>query len=263
MSQKGIVIVTRPLHQADDLAHTLAVAGFDVVRVPALAIFPALDTAPLRGALEHLERYALAVFVSPNAIDGALAELERAWPESVAIAVMGPGSLKKLAARGITSPPYRLFVPALGEHARFDSEALFAALDIGLLRQRRCLVVRGNGGRAWLIDTLVENGVKVDVVESYRRAPGEIEDSEKERLRSLMATAQTASIVVTSSEALAAIKTQFAEVDATRGVAWLMRQKIIASHARVAENATAAGFASVVLAGAGDDSVVRAIEWPG
>lgn len=257
-----VVLVTRPLGQAVGLVATLLESGFSAIEFPALSIGKVEDEAPLLEALATLERYALVVFVSPNAIDSVLAHLKVDWPEKVAIGVMGPGSAAKLAERGIAAPRYRVFSPAHGHEARFDSESLYEALDIGSLRGRRCVVFRGNGGRGWLIDTLVQNGVKVDVVQSYRRGLGQPSTGALEKVRALVAKKDPATLIVTSSEALNALKDQFRNMASEEGVSWLMRQKIVASHARVAENATAAGFARVVLAEPGDDALVRALEWP-
>jgi len=259
-SESRVALVTRPRGQAQTLVEKLTQAGIVVIEIPALSIEEVADKGPLVHALETLERYALVVFVSPNAIDSALVHLKGTFPKAVAIGVMGPGSAAKLAERGIAAPNYRVFMPAHGHEARFDSESLYAALDIGSLRGRRCLVIRGNGGRGWLIDTLVQNGVKVDVVQSYHRAPAFPDSTASAKVRELIEKKRSASVIVTSSEALKVLKNQFQAIEPKAGVSWLLRQEIIASHARVAENATAEGFANVVLADPGDDALVRAIE---
>ena len=74
-----LVVITRPQAQAHELAARVTALGRQIALFPLLDIQPLSDAAPLKLALSTLERYALVAFVSPNAIDAALAA-RRDWP---------------------------------------------------------------------------------------------------------------------------------------------------------------------------------------
>jgi uroporphyrinogen-III synthase len=69
------IVVTRPQAQAAPLAEAIAAAGGRPLVFPLLEISPAADPRPLAAAAERLADYALAVFISPNAVDYALPAL--------------------------------------------------------------------------------------------------------------------------------------------------------------------------------------------
>ena len=66
------VVVTRPQAQAAPLAEAIAAAGGLPLVFPLLEISPAADAQPLAEAVARLDEYAVAVFISPNAVDYAL-----------------------------------------------------------------------------------------------------------------------------------------------------------------------------------------------
>jgi len=105
-------VLTRPAGQSAALAARLARDGMDVFEFPLIEIAPVEDPLPLRDALATLERYALVVFVSPNAIDHGLAELSLPWPKAVPAAAIGPGSVAALARHGLAPPAIEVICPA-------------------------------------------------------------------------------------------------------------------------------------------------------
>ncbi|WP_240648073.1 fused uroporphyrinogen-III synthase HemD/membrane protein HemX [Pararobbsia silviterrae] len=351
-------MLTRPAGQSAALGAALRDAGCEVVDFPLIAITPVADSAPLDAALARLGDYALAVFVSPNAVNQAFARLRGAWPEHVPIAVVGPGSIAALAEHGVASPRYRIFAPdgasqqahtvmaqslaATGAvqaapvgvtpaastaspasvpassaaraadagtdaarvvssdsffaappdaqaHAdasaeadeaaaskvsastdapvdpdavRFDSETLIAALarDAGLesFAGKRVLLVRGDGGRELLADTLRARGADVDPVAAYRRSVPSPDPDALTRVRRWLADGG-ATWVVTSSEAVRNLETLAAiHFDETERAA-LHRAPWIVPHARIAETARACGFDRVTTGAAGDAALLRAV----
>ncbi|MBU6488715.1 MAG: fused uroporphyrinogen-III synthase HemD/membrane protein HemX [Burkholderiales bacterium] len=105
-------VLTRPPGQSAELAAALEREGIAAFDFPLIEIAGAEDAAPLRAALAALDRYALVVFVSPNAIERALDAVPGlAWPAAVPVAVVGPGSVAALARRGIAPPAYRVVAP--------------------------------------------------------------------------------------------------------------------------------------------------------
>ena len=274
------VIITRPAAQAEPLARCVAQAGFAPLVFPAIEIEPVEDEASLRAALGRLAQYRLAIFVSPNAIDQAFLHLRRhsthGWPESVPVAVMGPGSLRALTANGVATGTHRIFFPCSAANAeesgepesppstadrqQFDSESLLEQLDIEALRGGRVLIVKGNGGRPWLADRLTERGVLVDAVESYRRKRHVPNADERTAIRALLDARAKPIWLVTSSEAIGYLIESLREIGGEAAVAWLKTARWVVPHRRIGENATAAGITDVVLSGSGDRAIVQALE---
>ncbi|WP_307838116.1 fused uroporphyrinogen-III synthase HemD/membrane protein HemX [Burkholderia plantarii] len=136
-------VLTKPEGQSAALAAQLAAAGIDSLDFPLIDIAPAVDFGPLDAALARLDAYALVVFVSPNAIDRALARFGAIWPHSLPVGVVGPGSVAALARHGIAAPAHRVIAPGApapdglpesgagpddGE-PRYDSESLYAQIE--------------------------------------------------------------------------------------------------------------------------------------
>lgn len=272
------LIVTRPAQDAGPLIDALRARGRPVVALPVLAIQPADDPALLAATLARIDDYRLVVFVSPNAIRQSLAHRPAPWPCGTVIGVMGPGSVEALARLGIAAPDHRVISPASGALAtgegqgeRFDSEALFAALDavIGLTKgfAGRVLILRGNGGRAWFADRLRSLGIAVDEVAAYRRVRPEADADAQRALADLHASRAAAVFIVTSSEGIAnlvaiveAALTVDSTITADAARSWLFDCRILAPHRRIAEKAREGGFCAVTLCAPGDRGILAAIE---
>ena len=103
-------VLTRPDGQSAGLAGQLADAGCDVLEFPLIDIAALADPAPLEAAFAALADYALVIFVSPNAIDRALAHYGAIWPPALPIGVVGPGSVAALERHGVAAPAYRVIL---------------------------------------------------------------------------------------------------------------------------------------------------------
>jgi len=273
-------VLTRPAGQSAALAARLARDGMDVFEFPLIEIAPVEDPLPLRDALATLERYALVVFVSPNAIDHGLAELSLPWPKAVPAAAIGPGSVAALARHGLAPPAIEVICPAgadagearvkgagngNGDDAasqRFDSESLWAALEArfgeGGLAAKDVLIVRGDGGREWLAERLREAGANVQAVAAYRRRVPQASPDAWSRARALLAGVPHAWLV-TSSEGLRNLETMArAQLPAAEFSA-LRHAPLVAPHPRIAETARALGFDRITQSGPGDERIAAAL----
>ena len=249
------VVITRPRQQAEPLARAVAALGRTPHILPLLDISPLADDTALRAALADPARYALVAFVSPNAVDAAFAHVA-AWPEDVALAVVGEGSRAALARHGIDGPRYRIHQPL--DPARSDSEHLLQALDTAALAGRRVLVVRGETGREVLPDALRAAGADVETVAAYRRSVPALTPDLAASLRALLAGPND--WIITSSEALRGLVDLVAGLDGGANVANLQQQHLIVPHARIAETASALGFGTVTLTGSGDERLLAALQ---
>lgn len=254
------VVLTRPAGQADDLAHALAHAGIAPIHFPLLEIAPVADDGPLRAALARLGAYDIVVFVSPNAVSHALRHMTQPWPAQVAAAVVGPGSAAALAAHDVMAPGCRIIQPAAGPQARFDSEALLAQLNPSALAGRKVLLVRGDGGRELLADTLQAAGVQVDIVSAYTRQCPVPEEAAWHQVDQLLEQGRPHAWLLTSSEAVRNLDALAVSHYAAPALRKLLQSRCFAPHERIVRQARAAGFVSITLCGAGDGNILQALQ---
>lgn len=248
------IVVTRPQAQAAPLAEAIAAAGGTPLVFPLLEISPAADPQPLAEAAERLADYALAVFISPNAVDYALPVLvaHGPWPSTLTPAAVGQGTVKALAAHGISG--------CVAPTERFDSEALLElpALAAERVAGRRVAIFRGDGGRELLADTLRQRGATVDCIPCYRRSGPS--DGVAPLLTAWRAGRLDA-FTVSSSEGLRHL-VDLLDAD---GRARLQNTPVFVPHARIAENARALGLSNIILTDAADAGILaglRAYNWP-
>jgi uroporphyrinogen-III synthase len=249
------VVITRPLGQANGLVQAVAALGREPVLLPLLEIQPLDDDTRLKHTLAGLDRYALAAFVSPNAIDAAFAHID-AWPSGVAVGVVGEGSRAALARHGVTAANATIFCPANGDTS--DTEGLLRALDLPSLAGRRVLIVRGESGRELMAESFAAAGALVDTVAAYRRALPVLDNALASTLHALLATRND--WLITSSEALRGLVGLARQLGGDAGVARLQQQYLVVPHARIAESARAMGFAHVTLTGSGDERMLAALQ---
>jgi uroporphyrinogen-III synthase len=250
------VVITRPLAQAEPLAEKVRALGREAIVFPLLDIQPLPDTTMLRAALANLDHFAMAAFVSPNAIDAAFAHVTH-WPRHVALAVVGEGSKAALAHYGLTPANANIISPV--DRMRTDSQTLLEVLDIDALRGKKVLIIRGETGRELLADALREKGVEVEPVAAYRRAAPVLDDERGKTLLRLLAA--SADWVITSSEALRFLLQMVREVAGESGVVKMQQQKLVVPHIRIAETAQALGFVRITQTGSGDEQVLAALQF--
>src|SRR5690606_33275658 len=137
------IVVTRPEGQAEALSCEIEQRGGRALRFPVLAIAPLQDDAGLVSVAARLDDFALAFFVSPNAVEHALSCIlgRRGWPECLPVATVGPGSARALHEAG--------FEHVIFPRAGFDSEAVLDLPEFSTerLAGRSVVIFRGDGGR--------------------------------------------------------------------------------------------------------------------
>jgi len=248
------IVVTRPLAQAGALAGAIEEAAGRPLVFPLLEISPADDPRPLADAALRLGDYALAIFISPNAVDHALPVIlaDRPWPTALRPAAVGQGTVRALAAHGVAN--------CIAPNERFDSEALLAlpGLAASQVSGRRVAIFRGDGGRELLADTLRERGALVDCITSYRRsgpAAGCLP------LMQAWRAGQLDALTVSSSEGLRYL----VDLLDAEGMGFLRQTPLFVPHARIADNARALGLSNIILTEAADAGIMaalRAYNWP-
>ncbi|MEP7296609.1 MAG: uroporphyrinogen-III synthase [Burkholderiales bacterium] len=247
------VIVTRPSAQAAEWVLDLRARGIDVVALPLIDVAPADDATPLLDAWHSLERYRLVMFVSPNAVQHFFARrpAESAWPDTVFAGSSGPGTTRALVALGL--PVMQIVEPA-PDSPQFDSEALWLRLRHRDWRGEAVLIVRGDGGRDWLADTLRRHGASVTHVSAYRRVMPTFGAPERAIVQAALAEPDAHLWLFSSSEAIDNL-----EALAPAGADW-QRARAIATHPRIADRARRAGFSHVVEARPSPAVVIACIQ---
>ncbi len=158
------VLVTRSRTQASRMCELLEDAGAVPVELPAIAIAPPDDFAPLDDAVSRLSTYGWVIFASVNAVDSVFERLDargldaRAYG-SARVGAIGPATCAALERRGIHAdftPSRSISSAALEELAAYEwtgVSVLLPAADIG---------------RDELADGLSHLGAKVERITAYR-----------------------------------------------------------------------------------------------
>lgn len=241
------IVVTRPAGQATHLAAALVERGAQPVLFPVLAIEDVTDPTPLLDVAIALEQYDWAVFVSPNAVDKALAIIlpRRAWPAAVRVATVGHSSEQALAAHGIRD--------VVAPQERFDSEAMLALPQFADVAGQRVIIFRGDGGRDLFGDTLKARGATVDYVTCYRRTQPALDPAP---LLKLWQEGRLAALTITSSEGLRNLYAMVGKL----GQSWLKHTPTFVPHTRIAEQARALGLAQVIITGPADAGLLAGLD---
>ncbi|MBV5325358.1 MAG: uroporphyrinogen-III synthase, partial [Rhodospirillaceae bacterium] len=241
------VLVTRPAAQAGKLAELIAAQGGEPVLFPLLEISPAVDLSLLHETIPCLHDYAIVVFISPNAVDFSLPVIlaQRPWPTGVQAAAIGQSTVAQLATFGITE--------VIAPTGRFDSEALLdlPALQTGQVAGSKVLILRGDGGRELLAETLSERGAVVDCVSCYHRSA----PTDGMPVLSLLRNNQLDALTVSSSEGLRKLLTLLD----TETFARLRILPVFVPHQRIADVAADLDLQVVVLTGPADAGIIEGL----
>jgi uroporphyrinogen-III synthase len=167
----------------------------------------------------------------------------------------GPGTRRALRQAGV---PEALLVSPPEAAGRFDSEALWAVLQPGRdWRGCGALIVRGEGGRDWLADTLRQHGAQPHFVEAYRRTVPVPDAAGQAVLQAALAGPASHVWLFSSSEAVGHLPAL------VPGGCW-GDARALATHARIAEAALRLGFGQVRQVLPDPDAVAAALRqgWP-
>ena len=238
-----VVLVTRPAAQAETLCRAIEALGGSAVQFPTVEILPARDSEAARQLLAAA--WDVVVFVSRNAVEQALALLEPASRQAsgtpfggARLAAVGKATAAAIREAGLS--------PALVPDTGFDSEALLELPGLQQVQGWRVLIVRGDGGRPVLAQTLSARGAEVVFAEVYRRAVPRADAAEllpdwQERL----------DYVTTTSDA---VLTNLVEMLPASALPWLLGLPVAVLSERNAESALKMGFRTVAVATEASDA---------
>ncbi len=242
LSGRG-VLVTRPASRAQGLCRLIERAGGRAISFPAVDILPLEGPVPARHLLT--QSWDLIIFVSANAVEQAQPLIPKSHlPFEGRLAAVGHATARAMTAAGRA--------PNLIPAGRFDSEALLALRELQDLSGQRVLIVRGEGGRSLLGDTLIERGAELAYAEVYRRALPEADPAPL-----LARWAKDVQLTTaTSGEVLDNLITLVGR----DGIALLLATPLVVVSERTAQAAKNLGFVRVELAErAADEALVTAL----
>lgn len=247
------LLLTRPAAESAALAATLADAGVFSCSLPLLETEALAETPEQRACILDLDRYCAVIVVSKPAARLGLALLERYLS-------LPPATLRWFSVGAATAQLLDQYLQPHGLQACCpsqgdDSEALLALpeLDQALRGPNpRVLLMRGEGGRELIAETLRTRGVVVDYLELYRRLCPQYPSATLPRL---VAEQHLNALLVSSAQGLDNLLQLAAS-------AWaeLARLPLLVPSPRVAELARAAGARQVIdCRGAGAAAVLAAL----
>lgn len=242
------VLVTRPVGQAEALCRLVEDAGGEAIRLPLLEIQPSAAGGEAMRQLLQSQSWDWLVFASANAVCCAFEWLGPRWLDGcrAKTAAIGQATEQALMERGVAVD--------LRPKQQFNSETLLASPEWQEVSGRRFLIVRGEGGRELLAETLRARGGIVEYAEVYRRT---VPATDVEGLLARWRAGGVGVVTVTSGESLDNL---FRLLAGSAGELMSKTPMVIIGE-RLAARARGLGCARVTAAEAGDreifDAVVR------
>lgn len=232
------VLVTRPEAQANVLCELIQQARGRPVRFPVLEILGPADKHAVRAQLAQLPKFDAVLFISANAVRYAFPLLPDHIPLDLQIGAVGSATAQELERHGLD--------PTLVPQQSMDSEGLLATPELTHVEGKQILIVRGNGGRELLQETLSERGAQVHYAEVYRRQIPQRNPANLIRNWSLLADVVT----VSSGQSLHNLSTMLG----AEGTNLLCETPLVVPSQRVAAQARELGCQKIHVARSANDA---------
>ena len=232
-------LLLRPSGKCQASTQRLNDAGLPTVGYPLLDIVAdqqAIES--IAGLLNGLPAQSKVIFVSTSAAELALQGMQgQSWPEHLSYFAVGQATAAKLQDAGV-----QVQFPE-----REDSEGLLALAELMLVNSMQVLLIKGDGGRELIAQTLTERGAEVKPVSLYQRRI-----ADNPQATEAWQTDQIKCIMATSGELLDAA---FAKLDND----WLRHTPWILISARLLDKAKSKGIQKVILShNASDAALIKA-----
>ncbi|QGU89370.1 uroporphyrinogen-III synthase [Erwinia sorbitola] len=243
------ILVTRPSPAADELVSRLRTRGQVAWAFPLIEFTPGSQLDRLPSRLSSLTAGDLVFILSQHAIQyaqPALALAGTTWSANLNYYAIGRTSA--LALHAVSG--HNVVWP----HEEEISEVLIQLPALQAVAGKRALILRGNGGRELLAETLLARGAQVEFIECYQRCEKNYHGAEEGRR---WRDRGIETLVVTSGEMLQQLYQLFPDVDRDE---WLLHCRLIVVSERLATLARRLGWANICVAGGADnDALLRAL----
>lgn len=252
------VLITRPSSQAATMGRAIESAGAKFVSLPLIAINPLGDDQTIQDLKEkvlQLDNYQALIFVSNNAVNFGGEVINNYWPQfpvGIDVIAVGPTT-----AAGASE---RFGCEVIQPSSGMTSEDILRLSQLSDVNEKKIGIVRGQGGRELLADTLRERGAVVDYLEAYSRTPVNYTSTEFcQNLRDAGVNVLT----VSSGESLDRLTHLLADNADNKesGIGMMQELSLLTPSERVGRQAREAGYQRVHIAdGADPISFLRALD---
>ncbi len=240
------ILVTRPKHQNQNLSHLIEQSGGQAILFPVIEIRPYDNFATINSQFSNFNHWDWIIFTSANSVKFAF-EINNdlsAINKTTKVAAIGSSTANHLHKRGISVD----LVPKVS-----NSEGLCSALQMQQIKDKRCLIIKGLGGRSVLGQSLTQIGAKVTHLDVYRR---QCPNSNPQFLLDQWKSNMIDFVTVTSVETLKNLLNLIGDENIP-----LLKKSIIVTLSRRVQNAAIKnGLSNVVTATeTSDDGIVESI----
>ena len=243
-------MITRPAHQAGNLAEGITSAGGEAFLFPTLDIIAADSSKENNAIVQKINQFDIIIFISPNAVEHGLNLIQKSasLSKNTQLATIGQGSAKALKARLGTQPD-------ISPQENFNSEGLLDTAELQNVENKNILIIRGNGGREKLEQSLKQRGAHVEYLNVYQRVKPVTDTIE---LVQYLQNNKIAAIVITSGESLK----NLLEMTPKKAMQQLLKVPLLLINKRLIDIAKKAGFTSDlnIATEASDDSIIKALK---
>ncbi|WP_159340425.1 MULTISPECIES: uroporphyrinogen-III synthase [Leclercia] len=244
------ILVTRPSPAGDQLVSRLRALGQVAWSFPLIEFSPGRELPLLAGHLAALRADDMLFALSQHAVAFAHARLQQEgqrWPDAPRYFAIGRTTALALHTESGKEIRYPL--------DRETSEVLLQLPELQTVVGKRILILRGNGGRELLGDTLRERGAEVTFCECYQRC-NKYYDGAEEAMRWQLRGVTT--LVVTSGEMLQHL---WSLIPQWYRENWLLRCRLLVVSERLANLARELGWQDIRIAdNADNDALLRALQ---
>jgi uroporphyrinogen-III synthase len=227
------------------------------VRLPTIQIVANDNLSVIQKILADLNAFDWLIFVSTNAVNFALKANDGkiAIPKKLRLGAIGKATRTALTNAGMSVD--------LSPSENYNSEALLALPEMQDMQTQRVLIVRGEGGREELADTLRSRGADVQYLNVYKRI---IPGTDNTEVKSMLEHKELDIITATSGEVL---QNLLIMLDATHHQQLFNLPLVVVSD-RIKQLAIDMGFKQIAVAvSPSDDAILetinqskRGIAWP-
>lgn len=224
------VLVTRPDEQGRTLCQQLNDAGISALHLPLINIVPGIS---LSGIADELSQFDIIIAVSQHAVtltNQAVVDNMSQWPAKATYLAVGQKTAHVLSK--VTRQ--KVHYPQVG-----DSEHLLALKPLQNITNQRIVILRGNGGRELIFDTLISRGAVVEYREIYKR---ENIAFRSEMLVPFWQDRKIKQLVITSSGQLNHFISQIAD----EYLEWVLELTLYVPSERIVQEALSLGFKQVI-----------------
>jgi uroporphyrinogen-III synthase len=244
------ILVTRPSPQGEELVSRLRALGQEAWSFPLIEFTPGRELAQLAGYLAALNDGDLLFALSQHAVEFAQAQLlqhGQRWPHAPRYFAIGRTTglaLHKVSRIDVRYPLDREV-----------SEVLLQLPELQNVAGKKALILRGNGGRELLGETLQSRGAEVTFCECYQRSNRHYDGAEEAMRWQARGVTR---LVITSGEMLKQLWSLIPQWYRER---WLLNCEVLVVSERLAEQAQELGWRNIRVADSADnDALLRALQ---